>query len=450
VRLGVTSLICCLFAAMLSLPARASGDFGNNCVTYAREVTGMDISGNAGDWWDNAAGSYRRGQKPEAGAVLVFRRSGAMWAGHVAVVARVVNAREILVNQANWPHGDVVEGAAVYDVSSNNDWTTVRVANVYGPSWGRTNPTFGFIYPDGGPAREEPVVAEAQPQPSQPQTALAHFAQVAVSPFVALTQIGQSQVAQPQPRAEPASAQAQPQTTQPQPALPQPRAAEPQPRFQLATAETEEADDDEPAPARHHATPPPRAPERAKADTPASRKELAAAARREREEQLAEAKAAKAKPDRHEGLEAKAGHDKPQQEKLAKADQTKAKQEKLAAAKADHAKAQQEKLAKAEQAKAERTKLAAAKAERVKQEKLAAKAEKDKAHQEKLAKAEQDKAERAKLAKAERDQAKPHDDTKTAATHDHPTTRHTHVARNEQPAQSTNIEQIAEANRNAE
>ncbi len=234
-RLGVTSLICCLFAAMLSLPAKASGYYGSNCVTYVREVTGINISGNAGDWWDNADGSYRRGHQPTAGAVLVFRPYGRMWAGHVAVVSKVVNGREILVNQANWPHGDVVEGAAVYDVSPSNDWTTVRVADERSQSWGRLNPTFGFIYPDGAPAREEPVVAQAQPQFPQPPSW--------ATPWPT----------QPQPRAEATVAQAQPQSAQPQSAQsraqPQPLTQQPQPRFQVAVAETEEADDDEPAPA---------------------------------------------------------------------------------------------------------------------------------------------------------------------------------------------------------
>ncbi|HEX3881654.1 MAG TPA: CHAP domain-containing protein [Stellaceae bacterium] len=142
---------------MLSLPAAASESYGGNCVTYVREVTGIEISGNAGDWWDNAAGSYRRGHQPTPGAVLVFRPAGRMWAGHVAVVSRVVGAREILVNQANWPRGAVIEGAAVFDVSANNDWTMVRVAEERSQSWGRLNPTFGFIYPDQSEPRENPV-----------------------------------------------------------------------------------------------------------------------------------------------------------------------------------------------------------------------------------------------------------------------------------------------------
>jgi surface antigen len=374
---------------MLGLAAKASGYYGSNCVAYAREVTGMNISGNAGDWWDNAAGSYRRGQRPEAGAVLVFRPSGHMWAGHVAVVARVVDGREILVNQANWPHGDVVEGAAVYDVSANNDWTTVRVAAESGANWGRLNPTYGFIYPDGAPAREEPVVAQAQPQFPQPQ------------PWAT-----------------------QPWPTQPQPAQPQEQAARPQPRVELAVAE---AKDDEPAPSARHAAAQPRehetlGHEKAKTEAPATRKELAAKAKHEHQHELLEAKASKAKTAHDEKLEAKAEHDNARQEKLAKAEHDKAEHVKLA--KAEHQKAQEEKLAKAEHAKAEH---------------------------EKLAKAAREKAEATKLAKAEHDPAKRHAETKIATTREHTPARHTHVARNEQPpAEGQNNEQIAEVSRSGE
>jgi surface antigen len=408
---------------MLSVPAAASGYYGSNCVTYVREVTGINISGNAGDWWDNADGSYRRGHQPAAGAVLVFRPYGRMWAGHVAVVSKVVNGREILVNQANWPHGDVVEGAAVYDVSPSNDWTAVRVADVGTMSWGRTNPTFGFIYSDGAPAREEPIVAQAQPQFPQPQS-------WATQPWPT----------QPQPRAELAVAQAQSaqaqsaqsQSVQPQ-AQPQPRTQQPQPRFQLAVAETEEED----APAPHRAAPRSGDPQKAKAAKPATHKELL------------EAKAAKAKADRHEHLEAKAEHQRQPEKpeiKTAARDEAKAKRdrrEQLAAEKAEKVK-----VAKADQ-KAEKVKLAKAAQEKAEKTKLA-KAEK--AEQTRLAKAEKaETAEKIKLAKAEHAPAKEHAETKTAATHDHhPASRHTHVARNDQLVQGANIEQIAEVGRGGE
>ncbi|MGH6960663.1 MAG: CHAP domain-containing protein, partial [Dongiaceae bacterium] len=45
------------------------------CVPYARQVSGIDIRGDAWTWWDSADGQYRRGKAPKAGAVLVFHRT---------------------------------------------------------------------------------------------------------------------------------------------------------------------------------------------------------------------------------------------------------------------------------------------------------------------------------------------------------------------------------------
>lgn len=121
------------------------------CVTFARDASGIHLAGNAHAWWYNAGGRFARGQRPEVGAVLNFRSSGGMRLGHVSVVSRVVSSREILIDDANWAgpgqrKGSVRRGASVIDVSPNNDWTTVRVANGIG-SWGREYPTYGFIYP---------------------------------------------------------------------------------------------------------------------------------------------------------------------------------------------------------------------------------------------------------------------------------------------------------------
>lgn len=136
--------------AMARTAAYSGGSI--SCVPYVRQVTGMDISGNAHTWWANAAGSYARGQRPERGAVLAFRASGGMRLGHVAVVSRIVSAREVLIDHANWEgpgirKGTVIRGASVVDVSDRNDWSEVRVQvgrddNAYG----RAYPTYGFIY----------------------------------------------------------------------------------------------------------------------------------------------------------------------------------------------------------------------------------------------------------------------------------------------------------------
>jgi surface antigen len=135
------------------------------CVAFARDASGIHISGNAHAWWNNASGQFLRGQRPERGAVLNFRASGGMRLGHVSVVSRVISEREILIDDANWAapgqrKGMVRRNASVIDVSPNNDWTEVRVANGIG-SWGRVYPTFGFIYPraDRGADRIEIAAA---------------------------------------------------------------------------------------------------------------------------------------------------------------------------------------------------------------------------------------------------------------------------------------------------
>jgi surface antigen len=131
---------------------------GISCVPYARQVTGMSISGNGWQWWGNAAGSYARGNRPEAGSVLAFRSNGHMRYGHVAVVSQVVAPRHVLIDHANWAgpgirRGTVMQDVHVIDVSDNNDWTDVRVQiGRDSGSFGRSYPTYGFIYnrPDNG------------------------------------------------------------------------------------------------------------------------------------------------------------------------------------------------------------------------------------------------------------------------------------------------------------
>lgn len=135
-----------------------TGGGGLSCVPYARMVTGMEVSGNAAMWWYNAAGSYLRGNRPEPGSVLVFRATGGMRLGHVSVVERVVNSREILIHHSNWGgpgirRGAVMRSVSVIDASDNNDWTAVRVQVGHDTAnYGRTNPTYGFIHnrPDNG------------------------------------------------------------------------------------------------------------------------------------------------------------------------------------------------------------------------------------------------------------------------------------------------------------
>jgi hypothetical protein len=143
---------------------------GISCVPYARSATGITVAGNAWQWWDNSAGTYQRGDVPEPGGVLAFRANGRMRLGHVAVVSKVVNSREIEIDQANWAGGGIARGVPVVDVSENNDWTAVRVGLGSSDSFGSIYPTYGFIYdrPDTGtlvtaitaPA-EQPALNEA-------------------------------------------------------------------------------------------------------------------------------------------------------------------------------------------------------------------------------------------------------------------------------------------------
>lgn len=125
-----------------------------SCVPYARARSGINLQGDAWQWWDAAAGRYDRSQRPREGSVIVLRRTSRLSSGHLAVVSRVVSAREIRVDHANWaPGGTVARGQVardqpVTDVSPGNDWSLVRVW--YPPSGrlGSTQfPALGFIHP---------------------------------------------------------------------------------------------------------------------------------------------------------------------------------------------------------------------------------------------------------------------------------------------------------------
>lgn len=132
--------------------AYASGYGGISCVPYVRAVTGMDVSGNAHAWWYNSAGLYERSSRPEVGSVMVFRASGGMRLGHVAVVSRVLGNREVLIDHANWGgpgirRGTVMRGVRVVDASEANDWSAVRVQVGWDDdTLGRTYPLHGFIH----------------------------------------------------------------------------------------------------------------------------------------------------------------------------------------------------------------------------------------------------------------------------------------------------------------
>lgn len=120
-----------------------------SCVPYARATSGIDLSGNAWRWWDEAAGRYVRSRVPEVGAVLVLRRHGDMDEGHLAVVTRILGPREIAVTQANWVAHRIEHGQPVVDVSPANNWTLVRVWWPPVRALGITDyPADGFILPE--------------------------------------------------------------------------------------------------------------------------------------------------------------------------------------------------------------------------------------------------------------------------------------------------------------
>jgi len=127
--------------------AYAYGAHVIQCVAFAKQDAGILISGNARDWWSNAAGIYERGARPEAGSVLSFRANGRMPLGHVAVVSGIEDSRTIVIDQSHWNSRGITRDIEVKDVSENNDWTAVRVQLGHNGAFGSIYPTHGFIYP---------------------------------------------------------------------------------------------------------------------------------------------------------------------------------------------------------------------------------------------------------------------------------------------------------------
>ena len=122
------------------------------CVPYAREVSGIQLFGDAHTWWDQAAGRYARGTQPRVGAVMAFRPHGAMVLGHVAAVSRIIDSRTVLLRHANWSpidgrRGHLEDNVRAVDVSPANDWSEVRVWYAPLGGLGTTHwPVEGFIY----------------------------------------------------------------------------------------------------------------------------------------------------------------------------------------------------------------------------------------------------------------------------------------------------------------
>lgn len=154
--LFVTSLVLASASATLaSVPAAAQTSDYLQCVPYARELSGIQIYGDARTWWDQADGEYPRGRRPQKGAVMVFKPHRNMHLGHVAYVSEVIDSRTVRLTHANWSQingrrGQVERDVPAIDVSPNNDWSEVRVwYDSIGAPGGTHWPLHGFIYADG-------------------------------------------------------------------------------------------------------------------------------------------------------------------------------------------------------------------------------------------------------------------------------------------------------------
>lgn len=121
------------------------------CVPYARQLSNIQIRGNAWTWWAQAEGLYDRSAAPKAGSVMVLKRKdndgGSL--GHVAYVEEVIDRRTIIVSHANWLNeGRLHNNTPVLDVSDDNDWSAVRFWHTPGGHFGgHVYRPYGFILP---------------------------------------------------------------------------------------------------------------------------------------------------------------------------------------------------------------------------------------------------------------------------------------------------------------
>jgi hypothetical protein len=129
------------------------------CVPYARDHSDVKIFGDAWTWWDQAAGRYAQGTRPQTGAVMVLTGYAGPERAHVAVVRQIISPREIRVDHANWlDDGAIYLDDPVQDVSAGNDWSQVRVFNIKTGGWGtKVYPVQGFIGGAGGNPVPEPT-----------------------------------------------------------------------------------------------------------------------------------------------------------------------------------------------------------------------------------------------------------------------------------------------------
>jgi surface antigen len=154
-RPGFFPVLASALALALASSQATAQEATLQCVPYARQVSGIQIYGDAHSWWQQAAGRYERGQRPVPGAVMAFKPHRAMQLGHVAAVSKVIDSRRVLLDHANWSpingrKGQIERDVLAEDVSAANDWSEVRVWYTPIGGLGTTRyPVHGFIYPQG-------------------------------------------------------------------------------------------------------------------------------------------------------------------------------------------------------------------------------------------------------------------------------------------------------------
>lgn len=150
-------LACLLLSGCIGAPdfrdqsERADAGDHLQCVPYARLHSSVKLYGDAYTWWQKAAGRFARGTRPRDGAVMVLNNYAGAERAHLAVVRKIVSAREVRIDHANWfDDGAIYVNDPVMDVSEENNWSSVRVWNIRTGAWGgRIYPVQGFIGPDG-------------------------------------------------------------------------------------------------------------------------------------------------------------------------------------------------------------------------------------------------------------------------------------------------------------
>lgn len=172
-RPGFFPALACAAVLIITCPPSLAQEPMLQCVPYARQVSGIQIYGDAHSWWQQADGRYSRGNRPVPGAVMAFKPHRAMQLGHVAAVSKVLDSRRVLLDHANWSpingrKGQIERDVLAEDVSAANDWSEVRVWYTPIGGLGTTRyPVHGFIYPQGrapGRLQTPPVQMAANSQ----------------------------------------------------------------------------------------------------------------------------------------------------------------------------------------------------------------------------------------------------------------------------------------------